>query len=65
MVMFCESVIQECVQFLEHCELYGGDVPAVTERPLREERMHNGKNAVPYESRRLKALIYEIMGWNM
>ena len=63
--MLRDSVIQECVQFLEHCELYGRDIPAVIEETLEEERMHIGKNTVTYESRELKALIYEIIGWNM
>ena len=63
--MLRDSVIQECVQFLEHCELYGRNIPAVIEQPLEEERMHTGKNTVTYESRELKALIYEIIDWNM
>lgn len=63
--MLRDSVIQECVQFLEHCELFGRNIPAVIEQPLEEERMHIGKNTVTYESRQLKALIYEIIGWNM
>ncbi|XP_028366215.1 tetratricopeptide repeat protein 30B-like [Phyllostomus discolor] len=64
-IMLRDSVIQECVRFLEHCELYGRNVPAIIEQPLEEERMHTGKNTVTYESRQLKALIYEIIGWNM
>lgn len=64
-IMLRDSVIQECVQFLEHCELYGRSIPAVIEQPLEEERMHTGKNTVTYESRKLRALIYEIIGWNM
>uniref|UniRef100_A0A480M073 Tetratricopeptide repeat protein 30 n=1 Tax=Sus scrofa TaxID=9823 RepID=A0A480M073_PIG len=64
-LMLRDSVIQECVQFLEHCELYGRNIPAIIEQPLEEERMHIGKNTVTYESRQLKALIYEIIGWNM
>ncbi|XP_016080619.1 PREDICTED: tetratricopeptide repeat protein 30B-like [Miniopterus natalensis] len=64
-IMLRDSVIQECIQFLEHCELYGRSIPAVIEQPLEEERMHIGKNTVTYESRQLKALIYEIIGWNM
>ncbi|XP_012997750.1 intraflagellar transport protein 70A2 [Cavia porcellus] len=64
MIVLRDSVIQECVQFLEHCELHGRDIPAVIEQPLEEERMHIGKNTVTYESRQLKALIYEIIGWN-
>ncbi|XP_036985957.2 tetratricopeptide repeat protein 30B-like [Artibeus jamaicensis] len=64
-IMLRDSVIQECVRFLEHCELYGRNVPAIIEQPLEEERRHSGKNTVTYESRQLKALIYEIIGWNM
>ncbi|XP_051022103.1 tetratricopeptide repeat protein 30B [Acomys russatus] len=64
-IMLRDSVVQECVQFLEQCELYGRSIPAVLEQPLEEERMHIGKNTVTYESRKLRALIYEITGWNM
>uniref|UniRef100_F7FQT4 Tetratricopeptide repeat protein 30 n=2 Tax=Macaca mulatta TaxID=9544 RepID=F7FQT4_MACMU len=64
-IMLRDSVIQECVQFLEHCELHGRNIPAVIEQPLEEERMHVGKNTVTDESRQLKALIYEIIGWNI
>ncbi|MEJ1278279.1 hypothetical protein NN561_009199 [Cricetulus griseus] len=64
-IMLRDTVIEECVQFLEHCELYGRNIPAVIEQPLEEERMHTGKNTVTYESRKLRALIYEIIGWNV
>ncbi|XP_053570279.1 tetratricopeptide repeat protein 30A [Bombina bombina] len=65
MIMLRDSVIQECIQFLEQCEIYGKNIPAVIEQPLEEERMHTGKNTVTYEARQLKALIYEITSWNM
>ncbi|XP_066201718.1 intraflagellar transport protein 70B [Saccopteryx leptura] len=64
-VMLPDSVIQECIQFLEHCEVYGWKIPAIIEQPLEEERMHIGKNTVTYESRQLKALIYQVTGWNL
>uniref|UniRef100_A0A8C2I5Q8 Tetratricopeptide repeat protein 30 n=1 Tax=Cyprinus carpio TaxID=7962 RepID=A0A8C2I5Q8_CYPCA len=64
MIMLRDSVVQECIQFLEHCELYGKDVPAIIEQPLEEDRMHIGKNTVTYESRLIKALFYEVTGWN-
>ncbi|KAM5280488.1 intraflagellar transport protein 70B-like [Ctenodactylus gundi] len=60
-----DIVIQECVQFLEHCEIRGRNIPAVIELPLEEERMNMGENTVTYESRQLKALIYEIIGRNL
>uniref|UniRef100_A0A3P9A0P2 Tetratricopeptide repeat protein 30 n=1 Tax=Esox lucius TaxID=8010 RepID=A0A3P9A0P2_ESOLU len=64
MIMLRDSVIQECIQFLEHCEVYGKTEPAIIEQPLEEDRMHIGKNTVTYESRLLKALFYEVIGWN-
>uniref|UniRef100_A0A8C5PJ56 Tetratricopeptide repeat protein 30 n=1 Tax=Leptobrachium leishanense TaxID=445787 RepID=A0A8C5PJ56_9ANUR len=65
MIMLRDNVIYECIQFLENCEIYGKNVAAVIEQPLEEERMHIGKNTVTYESRQLKALIYEITSWNI
>ncbi|XP_075871843.1 intraflagellar transport protein 70A isoform X2 [Nelusetta ayraudi] len=64
MVMVRDAVVQDCIQFLEHCEAYGKDVPALIEQPLQESRMHIGKNTVTYEARLLKALFYDIIGWN-
>ncbi|XP_006119513.1 intraflagellar transport protein 70B [Pelodiscus sinensis] len=65
MIMLRDSVISECVHFLEQCELYGRNIPAVIEQPLEEERMHSGKNTVTYEARQLRALMYEVIGWNV
>ncbi|XP_040010646.1 tetratricopeptide repeat protein 30A isoform X2 [Xiphias gladius] len=64
MVMLRDAVVQECIQFLEHCEVYGKEVPAIIEQPLEESRIHIGKNTVTYEARLLKALFYEVIGWN-
>ncbi|MEQ2296538.1 Tetratricopeptide repeat protein 30A [Ameca splendens] len=64
MVMLRDAVVQECVQFLEHCEVYGKEVPAIIEQPLEEIHGHIGKNTVTYEARLLKALFYEVIGWN-
>ncbi|CAG0925009.1 unnamed protein product [Notodromas monacha] len=57
-----DSVIQECIQFLEHCEAYGRNVKTVIEQPLEEAQMHPGKNSVTYEARLLKALLLELQG---
>ncbi|XP_048102298.1 tetratricopeptide repeat protein 30A isoform X1 [Alosa alosa] len=64
MIMLRDTVVQDCIQFLEHCELHGKDVEAMIEQPLEEDRVHVGKNTVTYESRLLKALFYEVIGWN-
>eukprot|EP00095_Tigriopus_kingsejongensis_P001560 maker-scaffold137_size321222-snap-gene-2.22 protein:Tk01560 transcript:maker-scaffold137_size321222-snap-gene-2.22-mRNA-1 annotation:"tetratricopeptide repeat protein 30" len=60
MISVRDSVIQECIQFLEHCEIYGRNVKPVVEQPLEEQPRHRGKNTVTYESRYLKALILKI-----
>ncbi|XP_055008510.1 tetratricopeptide repeat protein 30A isoform X2 [Boleophthalmus pectinirostris] len=64
MVMLRDAVVQECVQFLQHCEVYGKEVPAIIEAPLDETHVHIGKNTVTYEARVLKALFYDVTGWN-
>ncbi|XP_038607311.1 tetratricopeptide repeat protein 30B-like [Tachyglossus aculeatus] len=64
MIMLRDSVVQDCLQFLERCEVYGRDVPAVIEQPLGAPKLHGGKNTVTYEARHLRALMYEIVGWN-
>ncbi|XP_056262798.1 tetratricopeptide repeat protein 30A [Pseudoliparis swirei] len=64
MVMLRDAVVQECIQFLEHCEAYGKEVLATIEQPLEETHVHIGKNTVTYEARLLKALFYEVIGWN-
>ncbi|KAJ0059305.1 hypothetical protein NL108_015310 [Boleophthalmus pectinirostris] len=64
MVMLRDAVVQECVQFLQHCEVYGKEVPAIIEAPLEETHVHIGKNTVTYEARVLKALFHDVTGWN-
>ncbi|CAL1529886.1 unnamed protein product [Lymnaea stagnalis] len=60
MIMIRDSVINECIQFLECCELYGKAVKAVIEQPLEEEPMHPGRNTVAYEARQLKSLLLQL-----
>uniref|UniRef100_A0A3Q3DUU5 Tetratricopeptide repeat protein 30 n=1 Tax=Hippocampus comes TaxID=109280 RepID=A0A3Q3DUU5_HIPCM len=57
-------MVQECIQFLENCEEYGREVPAIIEQPLEESRVQMGKNTVTYEARLLKALFYKVTSWN-
>ncbi|KAF8565337.1 hypothetical protein P879_01311 [Paragonimus westermani] len=61
MILVRDSVLLDCVQFLEHCELYGRDVKAFTEQPLEAVKIHPGQNTVTYEARLLKALLLEII----
>ena len=60
MISVRDSVIQECIQFLEQCETYGKNVKTVIEQPLEEVQLHRGKNTVTYEARLLKALLLQL-----
>ncbi|KAM9746247.1 intraflagellar transport protein 70A isoform 2-T2 [Menidia menidia] len=64
MVMLRDAVVTECIHFLEHCEAYGREVPAIIGQPLEDPHIHAGRNTVTYEARQLKALFYEVIGWN-
>lgn len=59
-IVIRDSVIDECLQFLSHCEKHGKHIKAVIESPLEMETLHPGKNTVAYESRLIKALLLRI-----
>ncbi|XP_071510135.1 intraflagellar transport protein 70A-like [Diadema antillarum] len=61
MIMLRDTVVEECIHFLEHCEVYGRDVKAIVEQPLEEEPLHEGKNTVTYEARLIKHLFQEVV----
>ena len=52
---------QECIQFLDHCEIYGRNVKTVIEQPLEAVPIHAGKNTVTYEARMIKALLMQLV----
>ncbi|XP_076290193.1 tetratricopeptide repeat domain 30 [Lasioglossum baleicum] len=60
LVVLKDTTLQECIQFLEHCEVYGRDVVTVVEQPFDMQDMFSmapqGKQTVVYEARYLKAL---------
>merc|ERR1719361_722669 len=56
-----DSVIQECIQFLDHCEIYGRNVKTVIEQPLESVPVHAGKNTVTYEARLIKSLLMKLV----
>ncbi|KAH9519738.1 Tetratricopeptide repeat protein 30A [Bulinus truncatus] len=60
MIMIRDTVLSECIQFLECCELYGREVKAIIEQPLEEEPMHPGRNTVAFEARLLKSLLLQL-----
>eukprot|EP00794_Sanderia_malayensis_P009076 gene9076-10045_t len=61
MIMLSDKVIQESMQFFEHCEAYGKNTQTVIEAPLESEPLHAGKNTVSYEARMLKSLLVKII----
>ncbi|XP_059927074.1 intraflagellar transport protein 70A isoform X1 [Gadus macrocephalus] len=70
MILLRDAVVQDCLLFLERCEVYGREEPAVIQAPLQDERSSSssssslGRNSVTYEARLLKALFYQVIGWN-
>lgn len=61
MISVRDSVIQECIQFLDHCEAHGQTIKARIEQPLGGLSLHPGKNTVTYEARLLKALLLQLI----
>lgn len=60
MIMLRDSITLEIIQFLEHCEVFGRNIPALVEQPLEEEKIHPGRNTVTYEARLLKSLFLKL-----
>jgi len=60
MISVRDTVITECIQFLDHCEIYGRNVKTIIEQPLAHEHIHQGKNTVTYEARVLKSLLLNL-----
>ena len=46
MIMLKDVIGQEIIQFLEHCEAYGHNVPTAVEQPLQEHTLHGRCNTV-------------------
>ncbi|KAG5312090.1 TT30A protein, partial [Acromyrmex insinuator] len=64
LVVLKDSTLQECIQFLEHCEVYGKDIMTVIDQPFDIQDVLNispqGKRTVVYEARYLKALFLKL-----
>nr|XP_003700209.1 PREDICTED: tetratricopeptide repeat protein 30A isoform X4 [Megachile rotundata] len=64
LVVLKDTTLQECIQFLEHCEVYGRDVMTVVEQLFDIQDVYNitpqGKQTVVYEARYLKALFLKL-----
>lgn len=62
MIMLRDSVVQEVLQFFDHCEVHGRNVQVVIEQPLQHgDSLHEGRNTVTYEARQLKALFLRVL----
>ncbi|XP_006617347.1 tetratricopeptide repeat protein 30A isoform X1 [Apis dorsata] len=64
LVVLKDTTLQECIQFLEHCEVYGRDVITIVEQSFDMQDMlaitPQGKQTVVYEARYLKALFLKL-----
>ncbi|CAL7948575.1 unnamed protein product [Xylocopa violacea] len=64
LVVLKDTTLQECIQFLEHCEVYGKDIITVVEQPFDVQDMLSitpqSKQTVVYEARYLKALFLKL-----
>lgn len=64
LVVLKDTTLQECIQFLEHCEVYGRDVITVIEQPFDMQDMLSitpqGKQTVVFEARYLKGLFLKL-----
>ncbi|CAH8508519.1 unnamed protein product [Schistosoma mattheei] len=61
MILLRDAVLMECIQFLEHCELYGRNIKVIIEQPIEPQKIHPGQNTITYEARLLKSLLLELI----
>lgn len=60
-VVLRDSSIEDCLQFLNGCELHGKTIPAIEESPLNLLDLDSGKNTIAYQARVLKYLFIRIL----
>ncbi|KAK4884376.1 hypothetical protein RN001_000647 [Aquatica leii] len=60
MIVLRDSVIQECIAFLESCEMHGKSIMAIAHAPFTEDIQLDGKDTIAYEARQLKALLLKL-----
>ncbi|KRT85529.1 hypothetical protein AMK59_2347, partial [Oryctes borbonicus] len=64
MIVLRDSVIQECVTFLESCELYGKNVRSVAYSPFSEDvEQFSGLQTAAFEARMLKCLLLKLQNY--
>ncbi|XP_044264063.1 tetratricopeptide repeat protein 30A isoform X1 [Tribolium madens] len=64
MIVLRDSVIQECISFLETCELHGKTIRTTAYPTLSDENeIPNGKETVAYEARKIKCLLLKLQNY--
>ncbi|CAH0550390.1 unnamed protein product [Brassicogethes aeneus] len=64
MIVLRDSIIQECIAFLESCEIHGKTVRTVAYSSFSDENESaNGKETVTYEARKLKCLLMKLQNF--
>jgi tetratricopeptide repeat protein 30 len=64
MIVLRDSVIQECISFLENCELHGKTIRTTAYPTLSEENdAPNGRETVTYEARKIKCLLLKLQSY--
>ncbi|KAJ1369774.1 Tetratricopeptide repeat protein 30A [Parelaphostrongylus tenuis] len=51
LVVIRDSVINECIKFLEKCEVHGREIPTIVDGPLVDDQVDPIKSTVTYEAR--------------
>ncbi|KAL3319001.1 Tetratricopeptide repeat protein 30A [Cichlidogyrus casuarinus] len=59
MILICDSVMNDCIHFLEQCERQ--DVQVLCDNPLEKSIRHPGEQTVTYEARILKSLLLQLV----
>ncbi|KAL3288515.1 hypothetical protein HHI36_002956 [Cryptolaemus montrouzieri] len=63
-VVLKDSVIEECIAFLENCELHGKTVKSVVCPKLYDgNETPNGRETVTYEARKLKCFLIKLQNY--
>ncbi|CAI4225202.1 unnamed protein product [Auanema sp. JU1783] len=61
LIVIRESVLNDCINFLEQCEVHGRHIPTLVDGPLLEGNVDSIKNSITYESRLIKSLLLQVM----
>ncbi|XP_025829179.1 tetratricopeptide repeat protein 30A isoform X2 [Agrilus planipennis] len=64
MIVLKDTILQECITFLENCEMHGKNVKTIEYSPFSEEANQiSGKQTVTYEARALKCILLKLQNY--